>query len=160
METQNTSRKRFTLIASTMAAVLVGGGVAVAYWTATGSGNGPGSVGTSTAVTVDQDSTVSGLIPGGPAKALDFTVNNPAAGPQSINGVSVSVAVTSSPGTCDSSDFSITQPSITGPVAISANGSSQFLSSSTGAAISMVNKPGVDQNGCKGAVLQLTYTVS
>ena len=163
------NRKRFTLIASTMAAVLVGGGVAVAYWTTTGTGTGAGTVGAGTTqVTVVQDSTVSGLVPGGPAQDLDFTVSNPTSGPLQISGVAVSVAVASSPGTCTPADFSVTQPSKPSggtPLQVPAGGSLSFTSAGggatggTGAAISMVNS-GSNQNGCKGATLDLTYTVS
>jgi len=163
------NRKRFTLIASTMAAVLVGGGVAVAYWTTTGNGTGTGAVGAGTTqVTVAQDSAVSGLVPGGPAKPLDFTVSNPTSGPLQISDVAVSVAVTSSPGTCSAADFSITQPSkpsLGTPLQVAGGGSLSFTSAGsgatggTGAAIAMVNSSS-NQDGCKGATLDLTYAVS
>jgi hypothetical protein len=161
----NTNRKRLAAIAATVGVALVGGGLAVAYWTTTGSGTGSGSVGTNSLVTVTQTSTVSGLVPGGPAQDLDFTINNPAAGPQTINGVNVSVAVTSSPGSCSASDFSITQPSLGGAVEL-ATGNNTFTAGSggtfanTGASVSMLNRSGVNQNGCKGATLEFTYTVS
>ncbi|MFZ0324399.1 MAG: hypothetical protein WAN48_09745 [Actinomycetes bacterium] len=163
------NRRRFTLVASTMAAVLVGGGIAAAYWTTTGNGSSPGSVGAGTAtLTVTQDSTVSGLVPGGPAKPLDFTVSNPTSGPLQISNVGITVAVTSSPGTCTSSDFTITQPSKPSggtPLQVPAAGSLSFTSAGggatggTGADIAMVNSSS-DHNGCKGAVLSVTYNVS
>ena len=84
----NSSKKRFVLIASTVGAVLVGGSIAIAYWTTTGSGTDTAGVGTDTPVTVTQDSNVSGLVPGGPAADLDFTVTSTADGPQRISDVS------------------------------------------------------------------------
>lgn len=169
----NSSKKRFVLVASTVGAVLVGGSIAVAYWTTTGSGTGAGAVGTDTPVTVTQDSTVSNLVPGGPAKAIDFTVTSTASGPQQISGVAVTVssvtkAVGAPAGPCTAADFSVVQPSKPSggtPVSIPANGSVAFTSgaggaqANTGAQVSMVNSAS-NQDGCKGATLVLSYAVS
>ena len=109
---------------------------------------------------------MTGLVPGGPSQELDFTVNNAAAqGPQTISGVSVAVSVVSSPGTCDATDFSITQPNLGGSVALPVGDTTVTSGAggdvaNTGAAVAMVNKPAVNQNGCKGATLEFTYTVS
>ena len=156
----NTNRKRFAFIATATAAVLVGGGVAVAYWTTTGSGSGSGSVGHETPFTVSQTSNISGLVPGGPAQDLDFTVNNPAAaGAQRIQSVTITLGV--SPivaGTCSTADFTLTQPTFTAQT-IAPGGSAAFLGSNTGASIQMKDT-GVNQNGCKDATLSFTYNAS
>lgn len=160
----SSNKKRLSAVAGTMAVVLVGGGLAIAYWTTTGTGTGAGSVGTSTAVTVTQDSTVAGLVPGGPADVLDFTIDNPGDGPQTINSVVVSISDVTAPGTCTAGDFDIDQPSLGGAVEL-AVGDNTFTSGTggdfenTGAQVSMINSAS-NQDGCKGATLEFTYTVS
>ncbi len=165
----SSNKKRLAFVSGSLAVALVGGGLAIAYWTTTGSGTGAGTVGTSTAVSVTQDSTVSGLVPGGPSAALDFTVNNGGTGPQTINGVSVSVskvtkAVGAPAGACTAGDFTVAQPALGGAIEL-AVGDNTFTSGAGGdfanttAAVSMKNTAS-DQNGCKGATLEFTYTVS
>ncbi|MEO8330687.1 MAG: hypothetical protein ABI586_11820 [Candidatus Nanopelagicales bacterium] len=169
----NSSKKRFVLVASTIGAVLIGGGIAVAFWTTTGSGTGSGAVGTDIPVTVAQNSTVANLVPGGPAKPLDFTVSSTATGAQQISNVAVTVssvtkAVGAPAGACTAADFSVTQPSKPSagtPVSIPAAGSVTFTSgvggaqANTGAQVSMINSAS-NQDGCKGATLVLSYAVS
>jgi hypothetical protein len=153
------TKKRLGVVASMLAVLLLGGGVAFAYWTTTGGGTGNASVGTDVHVTVAQTA-VSGLVPGGPAVPLDFTVTNPGTGPETISGVNVVVAVSAHPnGACSASDFVVTQPNIGGASEIYAGDAAAFDSVDTGAAISMTDT-GSNQDGCKGATLQLTYTVS
>lgn len=157
------NRKRLAAISGTLAVVLVGGGLAVAYWTTTGTGTGSGAVGTDTPVTVTQDSTVAGLVPAGPADVLDFTVDNNAPGPQTINDVDVAITAVSNVG-CTAADFSITQPNIGASVELPV-GDTTFTAGvggdvdNTGAQVSMINSAS-DQNACKGATLTFTYTVS
>lgn len=149
------SKKRFALVATTTAAILVGGGMAAAYWTTSGSGTGSATAGTSVDVTVSQDSTVEDLYPGGPSQALDFTINNPGPATQYISSVSISVASTSNAG-CDADDFDVTQPTITpGQLAV---GDTAYLSTATGAAISMKNLS-TNQDACKGMTINLAYSV-
>ena len=152
----NKNKKRLGAIAGFTAIALVGGGLAVAFWTTDGTGTGTGTVGTNTAVTVTQTSTVSGLVPGGPAQPLSFDVNNPAAGPQTIN--AVDIEVTTNAAGCDDTDFDIVQPTLGGSVAIAAGGT---YSNNT-ATVAMINKTGPtgNQDACKNATLTFTYDVS
>ena len=154
----NTNKKRLGAVAGVTAVALVGGGLAVAYWTTTGSGTGTGTVGTDTPVTVNQTSSVSGLVPGGPAADLDFEVVNTAAGPQSIQGVTI--AVTTPAAGCSAADFQITQPNLGAPLVEVPVGTTAFDSIDTGAQVQMLNRSGVNQNGCKNAALTFTYTVN
>ena len=160
----SSNKKRLAVVSSTLAVVLVGGGLAIAFWTTTGTGTGSGAVGTSTPVTVTQDSTVADLVPGGPADNLDFTIDNPGDGPQTINSVVVSISNVSQAG-CTAADFAITQPDLGGAVEL-AVGDTSFTAgdgsggpADTGASVSMVNSAS-NQNACKGAALEFTYTVS
>ena len=154
------NKKRFGVVASMLAVLLLGGGVAFAYWTTSGSGTGTATVGTDTHVKVTQTSTISGLVPGGPAADVDFQVENLlGTGPETISGVSIALTVTSSPGACTAADFDVVQPNIGGPVAIGAGATQAFDAVDTGASVSMKDRA-VNQDGCKNATQQLTYTVS
>jgi hypothetical protein len=161
----NTNKRRFALIATTTAAVLVGSGIAVAYWTTTGAGTGSAGVGTSTAVTVTQTSTISGLVPGGPVSPIDFNIASTASGPQTISAVAISISsITGNTGTCTVSDFALVQP-LFAATPIPANNDVDFSSGTggdvvnTGASISMVNSAS-NQNGCKTAVVHLAYAAN
>jgi hypothetical protein len=155
----NTNRKRFAFLATTTAAVLVGGGVAVAYWTTTGHATGSANVGTSTALTVAQIGTPGGLVPGGPAQDVDFSVTNPSAGNQQLNDVTLSVAVATAPGTCADNNFAVTQPDVGGPRTMTPGQILTFNGATSGASVRMVDT-GSNQDGCKGATLTLTYDAS
>jgi hypothetical protein len=154
-----TSRK-FAVVAGTVAAVLIGGGVAAAYWTAGGTGTGSATAGTSTALTVTQVGTSSNLYPGGPSSPVNFSIANSNAGPAYVGSVTVGIANVvkaggAPAGTCDATDFSLVQPT-----AINASvptGPTSF--SPSGATISMNNKAS-NQDACKGATVNLTFTVS
>lgn len=164
----NTNKKRFSLIAGTVAVVLAGAGVAFAYWTTTGSGTGTGTVGTNVALTVTQDSTVTGLVPGGAAKAIDFTVTNPAgAATAQISNVVIGFGTFAAG--CSAADFTLTQPSkpsVGTPLTITGGASLVFTSAGTatataptGAAITMINTAS-NQDACKLSTVNLTYVVS
>lgn len=155
-------------VAVLTAGVLVGGGLAAAYWTTTGTGTGTGSVGTDAGVTVVQNSTVSGLVPGGAAQAIDFTVtNSSASSPVTISDVTVGFGAFAAG--CSAADFTLTQPSKPSggtPVVIAGGASTAFVSAAggtathgTGATIAM-NNTASNQNACKLSTVNLTYTVS
>ena len=75
--------------------VLAGGGMAAyAYFTSSGSGTGAGgSVGTSTAFTVNNFSATGSLYPGdATGAAVTYRINNPSTGHQAVQAVTVSVA--------------------------------------------------------------------
>ena len=72
--------KRRKLVAATVVAILALGGAAFAYWTTSGTGGATATTGTSSAVTVTQVGTVSGLVPGSAAQAVDYKINNPSNG--------------------------------------------------------------------------------
>lgn len=148
-----------TLAVATTVVLLSGGGAAFAYWTNAGSGIGTAATGTSSNLTIVQTSTPTGLAPGSAAQPLDFTVTNPGSGSVQISGVVIAFAATTG---CFATDFNIAQATFT-PKTIAAGASTTFHSgtggdvSSTGAAINMVDT-GVNQNSCKSASVNLTYT--
>lgn len=162
------ARRPLYAVAVLTAGVLVGGGFAAAYWTTSGSATGSGTVGTDAGVTVAQNSSVTGLVPGGAAQALDFTVTNNSA-TTNVQISSVVIGFGTFGAGCSAADFTLVQPSKPSggtPVTIAGGASTAFVSAAggtsthgTGASIQMINT-GSNQNGCKLATVPLTYTVS
>lgn len=152
--------KRKKIVAPLAAlALLAVAAAAFAYWTTSGSGTGSASTGTSSAVTISQVGSVSGLVPGGAAQAVDFKITNPKTTPQYVTSVAVSIASVTVGGTpatgCSASDFTLVQPN-----AISqdlASGATTF--SPSGATIAMKDLS-TNQDGCKGATVNLAFSAS
>lgn len=157
------SKKILAIGATTTAAVLIGGGVAVAYWTTTGSGSGTATAGNVAALTVAQDGpAVTGLFPGGPSSTRGLTVTNPGASDVLVSAFTATPAsvapVVSAPGdpACVAgTDFTAAAASIT-PTTVPAGGSVTFPAAVT---IAMA-ETGVNQDACKGVTLTVDYTVS
>ena len=90
---------------ATISLVMMLGGLAYAYFTATGSGQGDTSVGTSVPLTITQipdgstlgDASFSSvtLVPGGPADYLAISISNPSQASQGIHAVTVSASTAS-----------------------------------------------------------------
>jgi hypothetical protein len=157
-------RTKKKIVAGAVAAVLVlaGGGAALAYWTSDGSGKGQARAGTTVAVAVNDESLTVALRPGGPAQALRGSFSNPGEGPVFITSVTASVervtkAADAPAGTCDTSDYEITQATM--PVEAEV-GVGTRQGSWSGASLSFVNKPTVDQDGCKGATVTVSYVAA
>jgi hypothetical protein len=99
-----TGRKRI-FVSSTIALLIMGGGIAYAYFSTTGSGVGDSSVGTSTPLVITQiaDGSTTGdasfsdvaLLPGGPVQGLAVSISNPSQGDQGIHSVTVTTATAS-----------------------------------------------------------------
>ena len=157
------SRKKAKIAAGTATVMLVGGGVAFAYWTAGGAGTGSAATGTqSGALTVNQTSTISAMGPGVAAQTLSGNFDNPNAGPVYVGTVTVSIAsvtkANSAPaGTCDASDYTLTGAAMSVDTEVPAG---TAKGSWGGATIAFNNKSNVNQDACKGATVNLAYTVS
>ena len=149
--------KKKLIVGGIAAAVIAAGaGTALAYWTTSGSGTGSASTGTSHAVTIDQVGTITNLTPGSPAQAVDFKITNPDTTNQFISSVVVSYTVTPATGnTCDADNFTLVQPN-----AINADltpGAHTYAPS--GASLALKNLP-TNQDGCKGATVNLAFNAS
>jgi hypothetical protein len=149
------SKKRAAVLGAVAGATLMVSGVAAAYWTTTGSGTGTAGVGTDTQVTVTQQGSVTGLVPGGPSQSVDIRLKNTAAGPETVSAVHISISsISGATGLgCTASDFSLTDPTLSA-TSIAANGTLDVSGS-----IAMVDQSW-DQNGCKGATVNLAFDVS
>ena len=149
--------KRGTLlVASLTTALLVGGGVAFAYWTTTGSGNGSAAAGDSSAVVVTQTNTVTGLYPGGPAQDINLNIANSNSAAQRLETVAVSVSSTSDAG-CTAADFTVTDATIAAEVP--SGSTNAYLGSATGATIKMKNAS-TSQDACKNVTINLAFNAS
>jgi hypothetical protein len=146
-----TKKNVATLVA---AALLVGGaGAAYAFWTAGGTGDGAATTGTSSAITVNQTSSITGLSPGSGPQTLSGDFDNGNSGAVFVTSVSVTVASIDSPG-CGPTDYTIGGAAVVGAQVPSGFG----VGSWSGLTIQFNNKPGVNQDACKGAVVALAYT--
>lgn len=146
------SKKRFALIATTVAAVFVGGGIAVAYWTTTGSGTGTAATGDSSNVTITKTNAITGLYPGGPAQDIDLNINNSNASAQYVGVVTVTVDDTTDAG-CTDADFIVTNGTINANVPSGATNAYP----GTGASIAM-DETGVNQDDCKDVTVNLSFS--
>lgn len=152
--------RRKRIIGTTVALVAIGGGAAFAYWTAAGNGSATTSAGTSKSFTIS--STVAGdpLSPNGPTKTFTFTVTNPAdAGVQKVSAVTAAV-LTSTGGAwtevtgCSAADFTVGTPIFTATELAAG-------ASATGTVtLQMIDRPGVNQDGCKNATVPLYFSAS
>lgn len=155
-------RKKLAVVAAVATVGTVGGIVAHAYFSTTGSGSGNGTVGSSSAMTIHQASIVysnaatdNALVPGTSA-TVTFTVDNPSSGHQLLNTIHLA-SVTSNKAGCDSTS----QPTwITMPDVVVnhdyAPGSGQAVTP-TGT-ITFNDDSANPQDACKGATLTFNYT--
>jgi hypothetical protein len=154
-------RKRLVLIV-TAALLLTGGGIAFAYWSAGGSGTGSATTGTSVAITANQTSTVTNMRPGDSAQTLSGTFTNTNTGPVYVASVvasisSVDKAVGAPSGTCDATDYTLANATMTVNAEVA---SGTGVGAWTGATIKFNDKVATNQDACKGATVNLAYTVN
>ncbi len=152
--------KKLAIVTGTVL-VLGGTGIAYAYWSAGGSGTGSATTGTNVAISVHQTSTVSGMAPGDSAQTLSGNFNNTNTGPVYVTSVTASIAsvvkASGAPdGACTAADYSLANAVMTVGAEVPA-GTAQ--GAWTGATIKFNNSASVNQDGCKGATVNLTYTV-
>jgi Camelysin metallo-endopeptidase len=155
---------RFTkksLAVSAVAALLLGGGGAYAYWTAGGSGTGSAATGTNVAITAVQTSTVTAMAPGDSAQSLNGTFLNTNSGPVYVATVTASISSVvkdggAVAGTCDSTDYTLANAVMT----INAEALANDTSTWTGATLKFNNKVGANQDQCKLATVNIAYAIS
>lgn len=144
------TRKGFVVMGAAASTLVIGGGVAFAYWTSSGSGTGSAAAGTTTSVDITQTGAIEGLYPGGDPVDITVDISNPDSAAVTLFALATTVTGTNDPG-CTAADFVIDDTWAGGTVA--GNGS---LSVTVGT-IQMLDRAGVDQNGCKGAAIDLAF---
>jgi hypothetical protein len=150
--------KRTLVALAAVLLVIVGAGVAFAYWTSGGGGTGTAATGTSSALIVNQTSVVTGMGPGVAAQDLsgDFT-NNGTTDAHVATLTAEIGAITGADGACTADDYVITGSPMTVNDVIPPTGVPAGAWS--GAAIAFANSPTVNQDGCKNANVAIVYTV-
>ena len=139
--------------------VLTGGG-AFAYFSTTGSGSGTSTASTSAAGVTIVQTAVTGLWPG-VAKTLSGTFNNPNPGAVRVTSVTatlgtVTKSATAVAGTCDATDFTLTNATVTINQDVPTGTAKGTWS---GPVLTMVNKT-TDQDACLGATVTVNYTAA
>jgi hypothetical protein len=155
-------RKTTKLAAAVGASALVIGsaGIAYAYWSTSGSGDGSATTASAAGlVVVNQGTTVSDLSPGSGTQALSGTFDNTTnPSPVKIVQVSVDFTGTTWKTNCSAADYKLVQPAAqTAGNTMVPTGTT--VGAWTGGSIEMLDSL-TDQEGCKGQVLKLHYTAS
>jgi hypothetical protein len=147
-------KRRLIPVALAILVLVVGSGVAYAFWTAGGGGSGTAQAGTTVPLIVNQTGpAITGLYPGGPAQTLSGNFDN--SNPGAIRVGSVTAVVASVSGTCLPGDFVVG-----GSAPVNAEVASGLgVGSWTGLTIRLTDTA-LDQNACKGATVNLTYSAS
>ena len=164
------SKKQKALVGGVAVAVLGTSGVAFAYWTSTGSGTGTANTKTPTGLQLEVASYTSptNMAPGVAADAITVTVhnkdsNNTKAQQVVVSITSVDKAVGAPAGPCVAGDYSLTGATMTvgaadlTPDDAAAGGTDQTTFS--GASLGF-NNTGSNQDGCKGATVNLLFTLT
>jgi hypothetical protein len=151
-------RKRFAAIAAVVVALALGG-LAYAYWTQGGTGSGTADTGTTSAITVNQTTTPTGLYPGGPTAALAGTFDNPNAHPVNISSVTAAVHAFTAQANgakpaCTAADFAIGGSSGANVVP-AGNGAGSW----SGLTVRMLDN-GLNQDNCKSVTITVDYTAN
>jgi hypothetical protein len=154
------TKKKVGLV--TLATVAISSSLAYAYWTGSGSGTGSAATADGTlALKVHQTTPIAGMGPGVPLKILGGNFDNPNSGPVYVRSLTVSIAgVTKAPdapeGTCDASDYTLDLATRTINAEIPTG---VGVGTWSGPTIKFNNK-NVNQDACKGAIVNLAYTIS
>lgn len=146
--------KKRTVVLLTVALVLVVGGIAYAYWTNTGSGTGSATTGSNDSLVINQTSTITGLAPGEPAQTLSGNFDNPNDGPVYVTSVTAEVTGTDQGAACDATNYTIGGSAPVNAEVPPGNG----VGSWSGLTIQFNNKPAVNQDACKNAVVSIEYS--
>ena len=157
----NLNRKAAIIAAGGVAVVALSATAAFAYWTTSGTGTGSAATGSTQAVTVAQVGSVTGLVPGGTAQAVDFKITNPSTTKQFVTSVSVAVKsgwsaqADSTKPACTAADFTLVQPTAINQDL--ASGDTTF--SPSGASIALKDTA-LNQDNCKNVSVDLAFTAS
>ena len=155
-----TKRRGFVLL-GVIAAVVIAG-AAIAYWTAGGSGSGTAATSNGTgSLTVNQTGSLTAMYPGDSPQTLSGDFDNPTGNLVHVATVSVSISSVTKAGNpvvgCDATDYTI----VGSPMTVNAEVPAGVAKGSwTGATIQFNDKSAVNQDACKGATVNLSYSAS
>ncbi|HKN56443.1 MAG TPA: hypothetical protein VJX66_28390 [Amycolatopsis sp.] len=152
--------RRAVVVTAAVTATL-GGGIAVAAWTSSGSGTATAKAGTAAAPTtgtIDGSAITTGLLyPGGPLGTVKLLVNNPNPYPVVVTRVAAGTGAptgSGGSGTCTQNGVAFnTQNPVSGN-AVPANGNATITLTSS------VNMSAASDDGCQGATFSIPVTVT
>ncbi len=154
------TKKRAAAVGAAAALCLIGGTTAFAYWTTSGSGVGSAATGNTVPVTINAtNAAITGLYPGGPARALSGNFDNTNPGKVYIGQVSVAISSISTPQAnsglpaCTSDDFTLVNATATNGEIASGTGVGAW----SGASIAMKDTA-ANQDNCKGVTVNLAFS--
>jgi hypothetical protein len=150
------TQKSAVVIGSTVA--LIGGGMAFAYWTTSGTGTGSATTGTSSSWAVTTGLATGGpLSPDGPSQSIAFHVKNNNTGVQHLSSVVVTVANADgsawTSGNCSMADYTVGTPVFTG-------GDVASGATVDGTVSIAMNNLSTNQEDCKGVTVPLYVNAS
>jgi hypothetical protein len=153
--------KKTLAVVATTTLLLSGAGVAYAFWTAGGSGTGSAATGTNNPITAVQTTVVTGMRPGDTAQTLSGNFDNANASPVYVASVTASIAsvtqAVGAVGACVAGDYTLANATMTVGAEVPAGPTQGAW---TGATIKFNNKTDTNQDGCKGATVNLSYAIS
>jgi hypothetical protein len=151
---RNALKKKRTLGVLAAIAVLAVAGMAVAYWSTTGSGNGSGSVASSNGTVTLHGTINSALTPGG-SSAVSYTADNANTSSELVGTVHAVVSIDEEHANagCKASDFSISDVAENQVIAAKASGAGLTHDG----LISMADS-GENQDACQGATVSLALS--
>jgi len=146
------TRTGYVVTGVAVAAVLVSGSVAFAYWSTNGTGTGEAAAASVTdSVGIAQLDALTGLYPDGPSQDITVTITNPNDSDVTIGGVTSVVTGTSDPG-CTAADFEIIDT--VADIDVPGGGGSQTATVGT---IAMI-ETGANQDACQDVTIFLAFT--
>jgi hypothetical protein len=154
-------RRHLMGIALSAVALITATGVVLAYWTANGNGSGSANAAAGTSdVTVNQTTVLTPMYPGDTAQTIGGDFDNGNSGPVYVTQVTVSIdsvtkAVGAPAGTCDASDFTLSNPvaAVNAEIPVGTG-----VGAWSGPTIQFNNKPS-NQDACKGATVALGFSI-
>lgn len=154
------STKSRVALAGAVVVALAGGGVAYGYWSTNGTADGSAtSTAGAASLTITQTAAPKDLAPGVPAGVIAGTVTNNAAHSAYVHQVTVTIrSVTqaeNATGTCSAADYTLSKAVMDVKAELAQNATANF----SGATLAF-NDTASNQDGCKGAVVNLAYVAS
>lgn len=144
-------KKRTALVLSAVA-VLAVAGIAVAFWTTTGSGEGSGKVAASNGTLTLHGTITNALTPGG-SSPVAFTADNAGSSSLQVGTVHAVVSIDEAHSGCKASDFTIADTEEGQVIAPHATN----VSLTNGGTIKMADSA-ANQDACQGATISLALT--
>ena len=153
-------KKKTVVLTLGLVLVVGGGGAAFAYWTAGGSGTGTATTGSNVPLTENQTTVVSAMATGVPAQTRTRTYTNTNPPPVWVGTVTAAISSVTKAGSpvvgCDATDYTLSNAAMTVNAEIP---SGTGVGAWTGATIQFNDKASTNQDACKGATVNLSYTI-